>query len=490
MMKDQDTVYRIKPGTRCYFHQDGLRLLSESLNIVKIDPCWLPLFQSLHQGGALSLSAISNIVSHIDHIKTMQFLDELVFLSFLSKSGNQLMRDFPFVSIIIPVKNRPDEINACLKSLSLLDYPQERYEIIVVDDASTNSLIIDIEEKPFQIVRIPHSRGASYCRNLGAKTAKGEILAFIDSDCLSHPEWLTSLIPAFIKPRVAIVGGYIDSYDHKTLLDRYEKKMSSLTMGEDFKRTGINHSFFYVPTCNMLVKKDVFLSVGGFNEDLSVGEDVDFCLRISEQGYDTEYWPMGIVFHKHRNRLRSFSCRRFDYGTSEPLLFRLHRLMPAKKFILPLWFCFFWIVSLGAVISGHLMWLPLTLIGSFLICGYSWLKKTRNIGIPFHVRESLFIYYKVFLKPVFYIFIFLDRYFLLFIFLLIPFFQWFSILLMAHVVYSACVYYEKRLFPSLSFSSFLFYFTTDQISYQLGVFWGCIKERSFRVLKPSFGVVS
>ena len=70
--------------------------------------------------------------------------------------------------------------------------------------------------------------------------------------------------------------------------------------------------------CNLLVRKEVFMKLGGFQEDLHVGEDVDLCWRMQDSGYDLEYGPIGKIYHRHRNTVQAFCRRRFDYGTSEP----------------------------------------------------------------------------------------------------------------------------------------------------------------------------
>ncbi len=114
--------------------------------------------------------------------------------------------------MIIPVRNRPREIEDCLFSLGKLDYPESKIEIIVVDDASTDHTPQVASEFPVRLISLRDNRQAPYCRNLAAKNAIGEILAFIDSDCLADPFWLKELISAFKDARVAAVGGRVASW--------------------------------------------------------------------------------------------------------------------------------------------------------------------------------------------------------------------------------------------------------------------------------------
>ncbi len=136
-------------------------------------------------------------------------------------------------------------------------------------------------------------------------------------------------------------GGELPPGFNESPLDRYEEVKSSLIMGKRFARSQENEKFFYVPSCNLLVRKSLFLDLGGFREELIVGEDVDLCWRMQDAGYFVEFRPTGTIFHKHRNRIRPFCLRRFDYGTSEPLLQRLHRSR-GKKMMFPLGSSLFW----------------------------------------------------------------------------------------------------------------------------------------------------
>ena len=130
---------------------------------------------------------------------------------------------------------------------------------------------------------------ASYCRNHAARQARGDLLAFIDSDCLAESAWLRELVPAFKDKSLGALGGIVDSYFNAKGLDRYEKAKSSLSVGTWFRRSQKNDPFFYLPSCNLVVRRRLFLDIGGFKEELVVGEDVDLCWRIRKSGYQIEY---------------------------------------------------------------------------------------------------------------------------------------------------------------------------------------------------------
>jgi mycofactocin glycosyltransferase len=182
----------------------------------------------------------------------------------------------PFVSIVIPVYNRSHDLYCCLESLKTLDYPQSKLQVIVVDDASTDNSASVAREFNAKVIAQPYNQGQSAARNRGVKEASGEIVAFIDSDCIADPQWLKDLLPYFQDQRFVLVGGFVDSYYQNSMLDRYESVKSALNMGKE-KVVGVgNNAVFYVPTCNVLIRKDVYLKNGGLDESMRVGEDVDF----------------------------------------------------------------------------------------------------------------------------------------------------------------------------------------------------------------------
>lgn len=126
--------------------------------------------------------------------------------------------------MIVPVRNRPEDIQACLDSLTVLDYPAEKLEIIVVDDASEDNTPEVVEQYPdVRLLRMTRHRQASLCRNRAAEIARGEILAFIDSDCLADPAWLKELVPAFLDPSLGALGGLVDA--------AWEEKGSAIALG-------------------------------------------------------------------------------------------------------------------------------------------------------------------------------------------------------------------------------------------------------------------
>ncbi len=224
---------------------------------------------------------------------------------------------WPQVSIIVPAHGRADATRRCVQSLLALDYPADRLEIIVVDDASMPPLAEALRDLPIQLLRQERNIGQSAARNLAAAMANGGVLAFIDNDCVAEPDWLRSLLPYLNDPRVAIVGGRVTAPPARGAVAAFEAVRSPLDMGAVETEVTPNAAVSYLPTCNLLVRRDVLLAQSGFDATLRVGEDVDFIWRTLRSGNRAWYVPTGRVMHDHRVRWGDWLRRRADYGSSE-----------------------------------------------------------------------------------------------------------------------------------------------------------------------------
>jgi len=474
--------YRLRENVR-YSQDHGrpLFMLSYPLKAVRLHPAWIPVGERFAPGEFVPLSELSILVGEKLGDRLRLFLDDLVRKGFLETCGVLSLSPVPMVSVIIPVHNRPEEIDSCLQALSELDYPSKKLEILVVDDASSDHTPEVVSGFPVTLIRLPENRQAPFCRNLGARRACGEILAFIDSDCLASPSWLKELVPVFNDRSVAAVGGKVNSYYDRKGLDRYEQVMSSLNRGVWPRRSSEQDPFFYVPSCNLLVRRNVFLSVGGFQEELVVGEDVDLCWRLQDQGHPVEYRPVGIVYHRHRNRLKAFCCRRFDYGTSEPLLQKRHPRR-IKTFGFPLAGALFWAVL---VLSLALRFWPPAAAGALvtIIDAGARKRRLRRKDLPMAFIRILAATIRDYLGFIYHCCSFLSRYYLAAGLLFMLFLPRLSILILgAQVLVGSVVYAGKR--PRLNFLSFQFYFLLEQLSYQSGVWWGCLKNLHFNPVAP------
>jgi mycofactocin system glycosyltransferase len=479
-------IYRIRSSARYHYLPDGkpVLLLQFPLRVAFIPHYWHPVLACLKNDAWMALERISAEAPQIPITQIELFLNSLIRKGYIDQEGFPLLAetDYPMVSVIIPVRNRPDDIAECLQSLIGLDYPAQKLEIIVVDDASADTTPEVVTRFPkVRLLQMSQRRQASFCRNRAAEIAGGEILAFIDSDCLAARTWLRELVPAFRDNTLGALGGRVDGAFEDNKLDQYEKVKSALKMGSWFKRSGQAERFFYVPACNFLVKKDVFKRLNGFRETLHVGEDVDFCWRLQDAAYSLEYRPMGRVSHKHRNRLNAFCARRFDYGTSEPVLQQMHTSR-VKTLFLPWNESLFWL----AVILSLILKSPVALAagcGLLMVGSSTKYGKLRARRIPITRFQVFKAVIRSHLSFVYHCCNFISRYYLV----VIPVVLLFSLLTAAimmgmHLTAGIVDYAIKK--PQLNPISFLFFFTLEQASYQSGVWWECIRQINFNPVLP------
>lgn len=474
-------AYRLLKGVR--FIKDGSTLYlirRNPLAAVALNPAWKPVLDILTDDEYISFT---EICAHInaDPDKTEIYLNSLVRKGFIESKGYRHLEEYPFISIIIPVRNRPDDIYECLTSLLKLEYPPDKKEIIVVDDASDDNTFEIISSFPVRLLKNPKRMQASRSRNLAAGKARGDILAFIDSDCTADPLWLMELASCFNDESNGAAGGLVDSRFEKKILDRYEKKSSSLNMGTLPKSSKEAGSFFYLPSCNFLVRKDIFLKLEGFNGSMTVGEDVDFCWRLTESGREIEYRPAGTVYHKHRNKIAAFFTRRFQYGTSEPFLRKKHPDRIKRMFYMPL-AILFWASILTAVLMNNFIIPAVSVLIMFADTHTKW-RQVKIKKLPVEYKNVLYAVIRGYFVSVYFWCAFFSRYYLIFAFLLFPFFPLVCLLLFInHFIVSMCEIFLKKPLPDIV--SFLCLFTIEQLAYQLGVWYGCFRYSVSNPVNP------
>ncbi len=231
--------------------------------------------------------------------------------------------DLPFVSIIVPAYNCRSTIEKCVESLKALDYPN--YEVLIMDDGSTDGTgkYLDTVED----IRVMHleNGGPGRARNIGLEHARGDYVAFTDADCVVDSSWLCTLMQGFKKDDVVGVGGDQQSPADETL---FGKRVNGFLKAIGFvaaymKRDGKSHRrVAHNPTCNVVYKKAAIREVGGFNEALWPGEDVELDYCLSRKGYRFLYTPDAVVYHYRPRTLGAFSRMMFRYGWAQAYLVR------------------------------------------------------------------------------------------------------------------------------------------------------------------------
>ena len=219
----------------------------------------------------------------------------------------------PFFSIIISTYNRPQELKACLESLTKLNYPRDCFEVIVVDDGSEKPLraIIDSlrNQMPLKFIQQANG-GCGVARNTGAKEAKGQYLAFTDDDCTHPPDWLENLALRFVQTPNAMIGGKTVNI----LQDNVYSTASQLLMDYLFSYYNAEpENAHYLNSIALPAK--AFHDLGGFCPDFFMSaEDRDLCDRWLSQGYPMIYSPEVLIYHAHYLTLASLWRQQFNYG--------------------------------------------------------------------------------------------------------------------------------------------------------------------------------
>jgi len=227
------------------------------------------------------------------------------------------------VSVIIPVYNRKERITACLESV--LRQAHDDFEVIVIDDASTDgtSQVLDnVKDPRARVIRLTENRGYSYTRNLAVTKAEGKFIVFTDSDCTVAKDWIDELIRPFSNgPLIMITAGKIEDPLKGNYWETVNKGGDFVASKEGYARKAIG--------CNMAVRKE-FLVNNGFDERLShmAAEDFDLCLRCKKQGHKIFYTPRAKVIHHRRSSLQSTVRQQFYYGYGNAYAYIKNRTFP------------------------------------------------------------------------------------------------------------------------------------------------------------------
>ncbi len=225
------------------------------------------------------------------------------------------------VTVVIPVRDNVAGLRRLLQTLGSM-------RVIVVDDGSQIPVELSglaDESRGIRIVRNYSSRGPSAARNIGLAACITEFVAFLDSDVVPQPGWLRALLGHLDDPLVAMVAPRIIGLSQGgNLIARYESVRSSLDLGVGEAPVLPYGTVSYVPSAAMLCRRRALDEIGGFDEALKCGEDVDLCWRLVDSGARLRYEPTAVVAHDHRVKTRQWLARRVFYGTSAAPLAARH----------------------------------------------------------------------------------------------------------------------------------------------------------------------
>lgn len=237
----------------------------------------------------------------------------------------------PLISVIIPVYNGSRTIDECIKHLEKCNYEKEKYEIIVVDNNSTDNTRELIQKHNVRYYFEPQ-KGQSAARNLGAQKALGEILAFVDADCLVDEYWLQEVENSFKTQDTSAVVGmleYIESDPCKNL------QATDYKMYWEKQKIQFNASLNKICGSNFAIRRTVFEESGGFDTNILFYEDIEFGFRTYFHDFIIRYNQNLKAKHIFLNDLNERIKKMHKHGFYEYLVFSKHRNNPKILLLMP-----------------------------------------------------------------------------------------------------------------------------------------------------------
>lgn len=293
-------------------------------------------------------------------------------------------------SVIIPVFNRPDEVDELLESLT--HQTLSNFDVVVVEDGSQNPCK-EICEKYNDKLAIHYyakqNSGPGPSRNYGVERAEGDYVLILDSDCVLPPTYLEAIEAELQREACDAFGGPDRAHESFTQV----QKAISYSMTSFFTTGGIRGGKkkmdkFYPRSFNMGVKRDVYNALGGFSK-MRFGEDIDFSIRIFKGGYKCRLFPEAWVWHKRRTDMDKFFKQVFNSGIARINLMKRHPGSLKLVHLLPMVFTvgvtLLLIASLVLRLTGSWLWLytllPIEVYCLLLFIDSSVKNKSMSIGI-------------------------------------------------------------------------------------------------------------
>lgn len=248
----------------------------------------------------------------------------------------------------------PDDVTVVMPVLGVTPEPPSALRTIVVDDGSP----VPITAPPgTTLLRLDVNLGPAAARDAGLDHVTTPLVAFVDADVELPDGWLQPLLLHFADPRVALVAPRVRGAEGAGLLAGYERRHSPLDLGDEPARVAAGTRVSYVPAAVLVCRVDALRSVGGFDTDLRVGEDVDLVWRLADAGHRCRYEPAAVVHHRPRSSVAAMLRQRMGYGRSAAPLATRHpgALAPVRMSG--------WSLGVWALLALRRPWLAVALAG-------------------------------------------------------------------------------------------------------------------------------
>jgi cellulose synthase/poly-beta-1,6-N-acetylglucosamine synthase-like glycosyltransferase len=296
----------------------------------------------------------------------------------------------PGVSIIVPTLNSESTIDECLRSILELDYPEQLLEVIVIDGGSTDRTNELAKAHPVKLVFSQLNPPAAYNRVL--KDIENPIIGLIDSDAKVEKQWLRKLVKHLDDPKVAGASGTVETWNSGRLVPRvvgYELSYRYRRLPGTVER---------VATMNLLLKKQVTVEIGGFDEALPTQYDTDIGARLAQAGYSIAFDAEAVCYHFHRPTLRKFFKQQYKYGQNTWKLYFKHPKLARGDKITDWWmntqpilYAAAAILLLITVVTGFHLIPSLILLALVLVTALQYVFSAAKISIIFHDPSAMYL---------------------------------------------------------------------------------------------------
>jgi glycosyltransferase involved in cell wall biosynthesis len=224
------------------------------------------------------------------------------------------------ISVIIPTFNSVKELTKCLESLKTQTISNENYEVIVVDDGSTDDTKNVVAKYPIKYF-YQQNRGPAAARNQGVSNAQGEIVLFTDADCEPQPNWIEEMIKPMEDPQIVGVKGA-----YKTHQKELVPRLVQIEYEHRYERMKKFKYIDFIDTYSAGYRKGIFLKYKGFDERYPKAsvEDQEFSFRLSKDGHKMVFNPNAVVFHKHSAGLIDYLKKKYKIAFWKAFLLKRH----------------------------------------------------------------------------------------------------------------------------------------------------------------------
>ncbi len=245
-------------------------------------------------------------------------------------------------SIIIPTYNRSKILSETLISLDNLDFSKEKYEVIVIDDGSTDDtfkVVDELKQKVGYLLKYfkQNKKFISAAKNIGINNSNGKIIISTDDDCLFEKDWLKSILKYFDNPEIGALGCSDRALPDDPFFMRCVNYTLTSFIGTGGIRgtTGVKVGKYYPRGFCMAMSKKALDEVGLFIEGFAPGEEIELGYRMKKAGYKLLFASDVFVWHKRRASLKSFLRQIYTRGYSRVELWRIHRELLEFAHVLP-----------------------------------------------------------------------------------------------------------------------------------------------------------